>query len=97
MDSLWSVIDFIRDIAVKHTVGSSHIHKAAAEAFNERKDVIRRALNKKVLIPNILAFMPAWLSEFQPDVDEINLELDEWLQRFVSNYATTLRFVVRSY
>jgi len=42
--------------------------------------VIARALNEKITIPDILSYMPAWPSEFQPDVDEINIEIDEWLR-----------------
>ncbi|KAL7809588.1 terpene synthase [Trichoderma gracile] len=80
MDSLWSIVVFIRDIALKRTAGTDHLHKAAAEVLDERKDVIRRALNKKVLVPDILALMPNWPSEFQPDIDEVNLEIDEWLK-----------------
>lgn len=97
MDSLWGIVVFVRDIALKRTVGTPHLHKAAAEVFDERKDVIRRALNKKVLVPDILALMPAWPSEFQPDIDEINLEIDEWLKTFVSNYPPVLTIVIRSY
>jgi hypothetical protein len=47
---------------------------------DERKRVISRALGQKVLVPDILALMPAWPSGFQPDVDEINMEIDEWLK-----------------
>ena len=47
---------------------------------DERKRVIEKALGQKVLIPNILACMEAWPSELQPDVDEINLEIDAWLK-----------------
>ncbi|KAI1080065.1 terpene synthase [Whalleya microplaca] len=46
---------------------------------DERKNLIKRALNQKVLVPNILSLMPAWLSEIQPDIDETNQEIDEWL------------------
>lgn len=46
----------------------------------DRQMVIARALNEKITIPDILSYMPAWPSEFQPDVDEINIEIDEWLR-----------------
>lgn len=46
---------------------------------DERKNLIKRALNQKVLVPNILSLMPAWPSELQPDIDEINKEIDVWL------------------
>ncbi|KAI0007588.1 putative pentalenene synthase [Xylariaceae sp. FL0662B] len=46
---------------------------------DERKSLIKRALNQKVLVPNILSLMPAWASELQPDIDKINQEIDEWL------------------
>lgn len=48
--------------------------------IDERKNVVRRVLNQKVLVPDILSLMPAWPSNMQPDVDEINLEIDEWLK-----------------
>ena len=47
---------------------------------DERKSVFKRALNQKVLVPDILSLMPAWPSKTQPDIDEINLEIDEWLK-----------------
>lgn len=47
---------------------------------SDRQKVILRALNQKITIPDILALMPAWKSEFQPDIDEINVEIDEWLK-----------------
>lgn len=51
-----------------------------ATLSGERKEIIRRALNTKVLVPNILELMPAWPSEFQPNIDEVNVEIDEWLK-----------------
>jgi hypothetical protein len=87
MDTLRSLVLFLRDVAFKHTLGTSHAKKDASEIFDERKEVIKRALNKKVLVPDILALMPAWPSEFQPDIDEINLEIDEWLKTLVPNYS----------
>lgn len=80
MDQLRSLVLFIRDVALKHTLGTSHPKNDTPDVFDERKEVIRRALNKKVLVPDILALMPGWISEFQPDIDEINLEIDEWLK-----------------
>ncbi|KAI2464668.1 putative pentalenene synthase [Annulohypoxylon bovei var. microspora] len=52
---------------------------AAESLADERKILIKRALNQKTLVPNILSLMPAWPSQVQPDVDEINKEIDEWL------------------
>ncbi|KAI1777451.1 putative pentalenene synthase [Hypoxylon cercidicola] len=52
---------------------------AAASLVDERKSLIKRALNQKVLVPSILSLMPAWPSELQPDIDEINRVIDEWL------------------
>lgn len=80
MDQLRSLVFFLRDVALKQTFGTSHTKNDTPEVFDERKEVIRRALNKKVLVPDILGLMPAWPSEFQPDIDEINLEIDEWLK-----------------
>ncbi|KAI0888411.1 putative pentalenene synthase [Annulohypoxylon maeteangense] len=46
---------------------------------DERKILIKRALNQKILVPSILSLMPAWPSQVHPDVDEVNKEIDEWL------------------
>jgi hypothetical protein len=46
----------------------------------DRQKVILRALNQKIAIPDILSLMPAWLSEFQPDIDETNAQIDKWLK-----------------
>ncbi|KAI1809372.1 terpene synthase [Poronia punctata] len=46
---------------------------------DERKRLLKKAMNQKVLVPDILSLMPAWTSEVQPDVDEINQLIDEWL------------------
>lgn len=51
----------------------------ATSPMDERKILVKRALNQKVLVPSILSLMPAWPSELQPDIDEINKEIDEWL------------------
>ncbi|KAL6901146.1 hypothetical protein GGI43DRAFT_383486 [Trichoderma evansii] len=64
----------------KHTLGESLTTDNAIKLPDERKEVIRRALDKKVLVPNILELMPEWHSEFQPDIDEINVKIDEWLK-----------------
>ena len=50
------------------------------ERNDERKPLVRNVLGQKVLVPDILSLMPAWPSNVQPDVDEINLEVDEWLK-----------------
>ena len=47
---------------------------------HDREKVIARALGQKIVIPDILSLMPAWPSEFQPDLDEINFEIDQWLK-----------------
>ncbi|KAI0873420.1 terpene synthase [Hypoxylon argillaceum] len=52
---------------------------AGLEPLDEREKLIKRALNQKILVPDILSLMPAWTSEVQPDVDEINKEIDQWL------------------
>ncbi|KAI0408463.1 terpene synthase [Xylaria palmicola] len=46
---------------------------------DEREKLIRRVLNQKILVPDILSLMPAWPSELQPDVEEIDREIDQWL------------------
>jgi hypothetical protein len=51
----------------------------AVEPDDERKKLIKKALNQKILVPDILSLMPAWTSELQPEYEEINKEIDEWL------------------
>ncbi|KAG7006028.1 hypothetical protein G7Y79_00016g040130 [Physcia stellaris] len=48
------------------------------ERNDERKRLVRNVLGQKVLVPDILSLMPAWPSNVQPDVDEINLEIFFW-------------------
>lgn len=60
--------------------GTTQTADDAAILSGERGEVIRRAVNKTVLVPNILELMPAWPSEFQPNIDEINVKIDEWLK-----------------
>ncbi|KAJ8131346.1 hypothetical protein O1611_g2279 [Lasiodiplodia mahajangana] len=52
---------------------------AAHQPLDEREQIIKRVLNQKILVPDILSLMPAWTSELQPDIDEINAEIDRWL------------------
>ncbi|KAI1387589.1 terpene synthase [Hypoxylon trugodes] len=52
---------------------------AAISFTDEKKNLIKRAVNQKVLVPNVLSLMPAWPTELQPDIDEVNKEVDEWL------------------
>ncbi|KAI0483601.1 terpene synthase, partial [Xylaria cf. heliscus] len=49
------------------------------EPEDERKELVKRVVNQKILVPDILSLMPAWPSAVQPDVDEINQEIDQWL------------------
>ncbi|RMJ25260.1 synthase [Aspergillus sp. HF37] len=53
---------------------------ALLASTRDRQKVILRALNQKIAIPDILSLMPAWLSEFQPDIDEVNAQIDKWLK-----------------
>ncbi|KAI1737472.1 terpene synthase [Xylaria scruposa] len=46
---------------------------------DEREAIIKRVVNQKILVPDILSLMPAWPSAIQPDVEEINEQIDEWL------------------
>ncbi|KAI1504814.1 terpene synthase [Biscogniauxia marginata] len=46
----------------------------------ERKSIIKRASNQKVLIPDLLSLMPTWPGGLQPDIEETNEKVDEWLQ-----------------
>jgi hypothetical protein len=52
---------------------------AAYEHEDERKKLVKRALDQKILVPDILSLMPAWPSDVRPDIEEINREVDQWL------------------
>lgn len=52
------------------------------KTFNDRQAVIARALNQRIIVPDILRLLPTWPSEVQPDVDEINIKIDEWLKTY---------------
>lgn len=59
---------------------STHsVEKPVESVIDERKVLIKRALNQKILVPSILSLMPAWPSAVHPAVDEVNKEIDEWL------------------
>ncbi|KAI0178728.1 putative pentalenene synthase [Hypoxylon sp. FL1284] len=61
----------------------NHLWSASADTtaslVDERRSLIKRVINQKALVLNILSLMPEWPSELQPDIDEINKEIDEWL------------------
>jgi len=46
----------------------------------ERKALIRRLQGQKVLVPDIITYMPAWRVGLNPVVDSVNKELDVWLK-----------------
>ncbi|KAI1334097.1 terpene synthase [Xylariaceae sp. FL0016] len=53
--------------------------KVPTSPEEERKVLVQRALHQRILVPDILSLMPAWPSDVQPDIDEINEEIDRWL------------------
>lgn len=78
---------FALDLPLSETEQFSHLAENNASNVprtigmtNDRQMVIARAFNQKITIPDILSLMPAWPSEFQPDIDEINIQIDEWLK-----------------
>ncbi|CAJ2505362.1 Uu.00g127560.m01.CDS01 [Anthostomella pinea] len=54
--------------------------ESTPESSTEKDNLIKRALNQKILVPDILSLMPAWASDVQPDIDEINEQIDQWLK-----------------
>jgi hypothetical protein len=70
----------MRDVVFHRMPNTSQTVDVTATLSGERREIIRRALNKKVLVPNILELMPAWPSECQPYINEINVKIDEWLE-----------------
>lgn len=55
------------------------------EATAERQALIKRTAGQKVLIPDILSLLPGWRCELQPDIDSVNVEVDEWLKTYVTS------------
>ncbi|KAI1827036.1 terpene synthase [Xylaria intraflava] len=51
----------------------------SSQPLDERKQLIKKVLGQKIMIPDLLSLMPAWPSDVQPDIDEINIEVDKWL------------------
>ncbi|KAI0601129.1 terpene synthase [Biscogniauxia sp. FL1348] len=50
------------------------------DAAEERKNIIKRASNQKVLVPDLLSLMPGWPCDYHPDMEEVNEQIDEWLK-----------------
>ncbi|KAI1190860.1 terpene synthase [Nemania serpens] len=51
----------------------------ALEVQDEREQLTKRALNQKILVPDILSLMPAWPSAIHTDLEELRRECDRWL------------------
>ncbi|KAI1175881.1 terpene synthase [Nemania sp. FL0916] len=51
----------------------------AAEPQDEREQLVKRVMNQKVLVPNILSLMPAWPSAINPAQEKTSEEVDRWL------------------
>ncbi|KAL7621962.1 hypothetical protein AAE478_007463 [Parahypoxylon ruwenzoriense] len=51
----------------------------APSPTDERKNLVKRVLNQKVFVPNLLSLMPAWPTDIYPDIDEVTKVIDEWL------------------
>lgn len=48
----------------------------------ERDLLVRKLVGRKVRVPNLMSFMPAWPKDIHPKevLDEVNEEIDEWLK-----------------
>jgi hypothetical protein len=55
------------------------------EPIAERMALIKRTAGQKVLIPDIISLLPGWRCELQPDIDSVNVEIDEWLKTYVAS------------
>ncbi|KAI1803295.1 putative pentalenene synthase [Daldinia bambusicola] len=48
--------------------------------ITERDNIIKKVLHQKIRLPNVMTLTPEfWFNEIQPDLDEVNREIDEWL------------------
>lgn len=58
------------------------------DPIEERKSLIKRLVNQKVLVPDILTLLPGWRCKLQPDIDSTNEEIDVWLKTYISWWST---------
>jgi hypothetical protein len=54
-----------------------------SDPIEEKKSLMKRLINQKILVPDILSLLPGWRCELQPDIDAVNEEIDEWLKTLV--------------
>ncbi|KAI5861408.1 terpene synthase [Durotheca rogersii] len=54
-------------------------HDMVSIPVDEREEIIKKVLGQKVLVLDTLFLMPEWPGYRQPDVDEVNVMIDEWL------------------
>lgn len=46
----------------------------------EKKKLLSRLEGKKLLVPDLISLLPGWRYGLHPDVDAVNMEIDEWLK-----------------
>ncbi len=62
------------------------VARISPDPIGDRKRVVERAKNQKILVPDILSLMPAWRVGLQPDIDSVNEEIDVWLKTYVLSW-----------
>ena len=65
---------------IGYTSHQAHNNGLNLNPITDRRAVIQKLQGQKVLVPDILSYMPAWRLGLHPAVDTINKELDTWLK-----------------
>ncbi|KAI1166210.1 terpene synthase [Nemania serpens] len=69
----------IAEVERHYSIHSPPALTIALDNQDEREQLTKRALNQKILVPDILSLMPAWPSNKHPDLEEIRRECDRYL------------------
>lgn len=64
------------------TTVKSSLSKPLGQREYERDRLVRKCLGRQVHVVNLMSLMPAWPKDIhsQEILDEINVEIDEWLK-----------------
>ncbi|KAI1478056.1 putative pentalenene synthase [Daldinia eschscholtzii] len=67
-------------MAVEVQQAPSAVKDTASLFKTERDNIVNRVLNQKLRLPNVMSLTPEfWFNEIQPDLEEVNTEIDKWL------------------
>ena len=61
-------------------IASPPIPQLETTSQEAKTNLISRLQNQKILVPDLLSLLPGWRYGLQPNIDTINVEIDEWLK-----------------